>query len=191
MAAAAPAAALSIPRRPAVAAGRLPRGVLPHWPRRGRRSALFAPAALRADPAHQPVLFAGAAQHDQRLPAARRAALAAAGGIRYLASAVARAIPGDALPAARLYPLVAGRSRGNGTRGRGALPVPRPPGGRARRGAATGYEGARAAGKICTAPGARAGAAARDRRATQATLPRPRQRKLRAPGRAGLCRRAA
>ena len=140
----------------------LPRGVLRRRARRARRSAVLASAALPLDAPAPRLFFSGELRAQlggydaldelrERLPA----------DFAPLASAVAGAVSGDRLPAAGLHPVLAGRPRGDGARGRGPLPVPRPPRRRVRGAHPAAAEAARASprstscARACERPAAR------------------------------------
>ena len=114
-----------------------------------------------------------------------------AGGLRALEPARAGRLA-RADDAARALPaLGAGRPGGDGARGRGPLPLPRPSGLRALGATAPSGEAGRHAREGRAARGRREGAAGGDRRAGQAAVPGTRDRALLHPGRARVgCGRA-
>ena len=109
-------------------------------PERPRRPVLLAPAALGADAQAASCSTRRRCATRSRLRPDRAICARAAGRVRQLAPVLPGAVPRDALPAARLHPVVAGRPRGDGARRRGPLPVPRSPRGGVRRAAAAAAE---------------------------------------------------
>ena len=146
-----------------------------------------------APPPAPKLFFSGDLRHAlARLRRARRAARQPAGRLRALASAVAGAVSRDRLSAARLHPVVAGRPRGDGARGRGPLPVPRPPRGRVRRAHSAAAEDQRPAREAHPARSdERSAAAARSATAPKQPYRAPDSQSFVGAARAGLCRSAA
>ena len=151
------------------------RGLLRRRPRRDRRSAVLAPAALPHHRRRQAVLL--------RPSCARQ--LAGYDALDELRASLpadfARwhplspgAVSRDRASPARLHPVVAGRPRGHGARGRGPLPVPRPSRRRVRGAHSAAAEAPRAPREAHPARG-HAGPPARARSATAPSSPTARR----------------
>ena len=135
------------------------------------------------------LLDGGRAGARRRARRPRRAARGApAGLVRRDDAAREGAVPGDLHVPGGLPPAHAGRPHADGPLHRGALPVPRLPRRRARRGAPRPAAAARADREVPAAEGGGAPAPGRDRRPQEAALPRADRGRLRRPRRSGLRR---